>query len=359
MKNPRHSMRSSIRGGLAAALLLSSFGYSPNAAADAVAFMYHRFGESAYPSTNVRLEQFDAHLDHLAQAGYTVRPLEWIVARLNAGEALPDRTIAITIDDAYLSIYTEAWPRLRARGWPFTVFIATDPVDQGLPAHMSWDQVRELHEQGVTFANHSATHDHLVRRRPDENHADWRARVRADIERAQRRLIGELGSAPMLFAYPFGEYSLDLAEIVRGLGYVALGQHSGAIGPLSDRRALPRFPMAEAFADIDEFRSKAASLALPVIEHEPWDPVVTDPSQAPRLTFRLADSDARLSELSCFASRVGRIAVEAIEGETRVFTTRSPEPLPRGRSRYNCTAPSSEPGRFYWFSQPWLRLSGE
>lgn len=352
-------MRSWKVFGLAAAVLLSSFGYSDGANADAVAFMYHRFGESGFPSTNVRLEQFEAHLDHLAEAGYTVRSLEWIVARLEAGEPIPDRTVAITIDDAYLSIHTEAWPRLRARGWPFTVFIATDPVDQGLAAYMNWDQVREMHEAGVTFANHTATHDHLVRRAAGESEAAWRTRVSADIERAQARLIEQLGSAPMLFAYPFGEYDRALADLVRDLGYVAFGQHSGAIGALSDRRALPRFPMAEAFADIGEFRSKAASRALPVIEYEPWDPVVTDARAAPRLVMRLADSDARLGELACFASRVGEIPVESVEGETRTFATRAPEPLPRGRSRYNCTAPSPEAGRFYWFSQPWLRLSAD
>jgi poly-beta-1,6-N-acetyl-D-glucosamine N-deacetylase len=353
-------MRSLNRLVLAAVLLLSPFTYSAQAcAADAVAFMYHRFGEAAFPSTNVRLDQFEAHLHHLEQGGYTVRPLAWIIERLTAGEDLPDRTIAITIDDAYLSVYTEAWQRLRARGWPFTVFIATDPVDQGLTAYMNWRQVREMHDAGVTFANHSATHDYLVRRRAGESGVAWRDRVSGDIGQAQQRLREELGVAPMLFAYPFGEYDRALADLVRDLGYTAFGQHSGAIGARSDRRALPRFPMAEAYAGIDDFRLRAASRALPVIEYEPWDPVVTDASQAPRLTFRIAESDARLSELACFASGVGRIEVEAVSGETRVFTTRSPEPLPVGRSRYNCTAPSPEAGRFYWFSQPWLRQAAD
>lgn len=345
--------------GLAAAIALSSFGYSTDADADAVAFMYHRFGESDFPSTSVRLAQFEAHLDHLDEAGYTVRSLQWIVDRLAADEPIPDRTIAITVDDAYLSVYRHAWPRLRARGWPLTVFIATDSVDQGLPAYMNWDQVREMHDAGVTFANHSATHGHLVRRDAGESEGAWRDRVTADIGRAQERLVERLGSAPMLFAYPYGEYDLALAAIVDGLGYVAFGQHSGAIGAYSDRRALPRFPMAEPYAEIGEFRSKAASRALPVIEHAPRDPVVTGAGAAPRLVFRLADSDARLGELACFASGVGRIPVEPVRGKTRTFATRSPEPLPRGHSRYNCTAPSAEPGRFYWFSQPWLRPSAD
>jgi len=32
------------------------------------------------------------------------------------------------------------------------------------------------------------------------------------------------------------------------------------------------------------------------------------------------------------------------------------EPLGVGRSRYNCTMPSKENGRYYWFSKLWLRL---
>lgn len=345
---------------LTTAVLLSSFTYTARAqAADAVAFMYHRFGEADFPSTSVTLAQFDAHLDHLATAGYTVRPLEWIIARLEDGEPIPDRTVAITIDDAYLSIYTEAWPRLRARGWPFTVFVATDPVDLGLEGYLDWRQIRELHEHGVSFANHSASHDYLVRRLPGEDDGAWRERIRADIARAQQRLLDELGSAPMLFAYPFGEYDSALAGLVRELGYVAFGQHSGAIGMLSDPRALPRFPMAEAFADIGDFRSRAASRALPVTGVEPWDPVIRHGDQAPRMRFRLAESDARLDELACFASRQGRIEVRPVEGEERMFVTQAPQPLPPGRSRYNCTAPSAEPGRYYWFSQPWLRLPGE
>jgi hypothetical protein len=26
-------------------------------------------------------------------------------------------------------VFTEAWPRLKAKGFPFTVFVATDPID--------------------------------------------------------------------------------------------------------------------------------------------------------------------------------------------------------------------------------------
>jgi peptidoglycan/xylan/chitin deacetylase (PgdA/CDA1 family) len=353
-------------------LLLAGAAAGANAdTAGAVAFMYHRFGEAAYPSTSIRLDQFDAQLQYLAEAGYRVWPLQRIVDHLRRGEAIPDHTVALTVDDAFLSVYTQAWPRLKRRGWPLTVFVATDDIDKHLPAFMNWAQMREMQRDGATFANHSASHDYLIRRKPGEDAAAWRARVAADIGRAQQRLQQELGETPALFAYPYGEYSTALADVVRELGFVAaFGQQSGAIGAGSDLRALPRYPMAETYADMNEFRAKAASLALPVRTAEPWDPVVTT-ATAPRLTITLANSDAssdadsdtagdvRLDALNCFDNHGAKIVVEwnRKEAGTAVFTVHDRRKLPPGRSRYNCTAPSlSQPDRYYWFSHPWVRL---
>jgi peptidoglycan/xylan/chitin deacetylase (PgdA/CDA1 family) len=82
----------------------------------AVVFMYHRFGEDRYPSTSVRLEQFEAHLQFLAENDYRVWPLEQVVEHLKTGQAIPEHTVVITVDDAYLSTYTKAYPRLKERG---------------------------------------------------------------------------------------------------------------------------------------------------------------------------------------------------------------------------------------------------
>lgn len=320
----------------------------------AVILMYHHFGDDQYPSTNVRLDQFEAHLAYLDQAGYQVWPLSRVVEHIQQRKPFPARVVAITVDDAYLSVYTQAYPRLRARGWPFTVFVASDYIDRHYHAYMDWSQMREMHANGVTFANHSASHDYLVRRRAGESEADWHQRIRDDIQRDQRRLTEVMGEAPMLFAYPYGEFDTPLADLVAELGYVAFGQHSGAAGLGADTRALPRFPMAEKFAAMDDFRLKVASLALPVVKVEPWDPLLADTAAAPRLDVTLGESDARLKQLRCYLS--GEILdVEWLTGEARRFQVQADSPLPRGRSRYNCTAPSSQPGRYYWYSHPWLR----
>src|SRR6185503_355428 len=99
----------------------------------AVVFIYHRFGDDRYPSTDTKTEQFKAQLDWLAENHYEVWPLPRIVHYLQSGQAIPDHVVAITVDDAFQSFYDNAYPLLKERGWPFTVFVASDGVDSKQP----------------------------------------------------------------------------------------------------------------------------------------------------------------------------------------------------------------------------------
>ena len=103
---------------LAVAVTLAAGGGAVIAADSAVILQYHRFGEDAYPSTSVTIEQFEAHIEHLSTGGYTVLPVPEILAALDAGRSLPDRTIGITIDDATRSTFVEGWPRFEEAAFP-------------------------------------------------------------------------------------------------------------------------------------------------------------------------------------------------------------------------------------------------
>ncbi len=322
---------------------------------EAVVLMYHRFGEDEHPSTSVRTDQFEAHLEYLEDAGYTVVPLGDVVAAIRGEVELPDRAVAITVDDAYGSVYEVAYPRLKARSYPFTVFVATDTVDVGGRTYMTWQQMREMETGGATFANHGASHLSFVQRPGVVSESDRLARVRAEVDRAEHRLVEEVHPLPGVLAYPYGEYDRSVAELVVELGYVAFGQHSGAVGTASDLRALPRFPMAEAYANIDDFAVKVATRPLPVASVRPWDPVTT--SRRPGIEIALADTDADLERLACFVGGQGETAIKWIEPGRR-FTVSPKTDLAPGRNRVNCTAPSAANDRFFWFSHPWIVFSG-
>ncbi len=306
------------------------------AADSAVVFMYHRFGESSSPSTNIRIDQFEAHLKELAEGGYEVLALPSILSALKRGEALPDKTIALTIDDAYLSVYRVAWPRLKAARFPFTLFVATNPIDGKLRNYMNWDQIRELAKAGITIGSQTARHLHM---------ADSSARRNAaDLKKSNARFVAELGEKPKLFAYPYGEASLAVKTLVIAEGFVAaFGQHSGVVYDKADFSYLPRFALNEAYGNIDRFRLAANALPLPVSEITPRDPLLTD--NPPAFGFTVDPSLKQISRLACYHSGQGKLPVERLGRRVEV---RPKLAFPPGRTRINCTMPG--PGkRWRWF----------
>ncbi|MGH8369504.1 MAG: polysaccharide deacetylase family protein [Gammaproteobacteria bacterium] len=320
----------------------------------AVVFVYHRFGDERYPSTNIRLGQFDAQLNWLADNHYQVWSLPKIVNYLQQGKPIPDHVVAITIDDAFQSVYENAYPRLRARDWPFTVFVSTAAVDAKLPDYMTWDEMREMKQHGVTFGDHTVDHAHMVFRRTGENDLSWADRSRDQILKAQTRLQQELGTdtnaVPKLFAYPYGEYDQALAQMVTGLGYTAFGQESGVLSAPLDPRALPRYPVNEHYGDIATFELKADSLPLPVLSATPWNPLVRG-SNPPRLEITLQADAVSPDALHCYLNGPS-MPIDWLDGTRNRFALQATEPMSAGRTRYNCTAQMG--GRYYWYSHMWL-----
>ena len=333
----------------------------------AVILLYHHVSGQTPPSTSVTPAQFEQHLDYLAKHDYRVWPLERVLdAVLKGAEDIPERVVALTFDDAYESVYTEAYPRLSERGWPYTVFANTDAIDAGHSPYMSWAKLRELAEDEVAIENHSAAHAHMSRPEAGESARDWRRRVRADIKKADGRIAEEIGQAPELFAYPYGEDSPALAEVVAEDHEYGLAQRSGPVGPLTDPLSIPRFPMATGFASLDRLELAVRSRPLPVSETKTY-PSIGRPSGAgdsgdsgdsgdiESIELQVELGGFRAGQLNCFAGSGRRLETEMDgTGPYRVTIEVAGVGAP-GRNKINCTAPAADgSGDFYWFSWQWL-----
>ena len=350
--------RASAKLRAALASLLLALGLASPAAGQtggpsgAVIVMYHRFGEDSQPSTNIRLDQFERHLEILTNGDYNVVPLGTVVEALRTGTALPDRTVAITIDDAYRSVYREAWPRLRDAGLPFTLFVNTDGIGGGTNA-MTWDEIRELAEAGVEIGAHSAAHGHMA-------FMD-RGTVEADFARMTARFNAELGFVPTIYAYPYGEYSRELADMVEAAGYrAAFGQHSGVAYQGADLFTLPRFALNERYGEPDRFDLIVNALPLPATDVVPDGMLIAEnlgDSNPPLVGFTVNGAVGSLDRLSCFASTGDELELERL-GSGRV-EVRLATPLGPGRSRLNCTLPVPGPvERWRWLGIPFLLPGG-
>jgi len=322
----------------------------------ATVLIYHHVSEKMPASTSISPAHFIAQMDYLANNHFNVVPLTELTEKIRKGEALPDKTVAITFDDSYETVYDSAYPLLKKRGWPFTFFVNTDAVSTG-KLFVTWDQLREMAKHGVTIANHTTKHNHIVRANAGETHEEWQSRISSEITSAQQKIEQEIGSAPKIFAYPFGEYNADIKQILKKLGYMAFTQQAGVLNTDADLQTLPRFPFGGTFTELNDFIEKINTLSMPVSgvafyadKQHKLDDIIVKNGDKPYLVLTLKDPSL-LKKVNCFSSNEGAINAEVIDGKLWV---QSKQPFPQGRTKFNCTAASNERGRYYWYTQLWL-----
>ena len=298
----------------------------------AAVFVYHRFGENKYPSTNIKMLQFKKHIEELKKNNYNVVPLEEIVDSLINKRNLPTKAVALTIDDAFLSIYKKAWPILKKNNLPFTIFVSTEQIGK-TPTYMNWNQIRELAKSGVSIGHHTKSHYHLVTKD--------RETIINEIEEASEVFLKELGYIPDIFAYPYGEYSSEIKEIVKSNFKAAFGQQSGGIYNEIDLYELPRFSLNEQYGDLKRFKFAANSYGLKVENVLPEDKTIKD-FNPPLLGFNLLNNIE--SSIKCYPSHGIKANLTKI-GEKRI-EIRFDREFPKGRTRVNCT--TNDNGKWRW-----------
>ncbi|TVQ83829.1 MAG: hypothetical protein EA357_05240 [Micavibrio sp.] len=306
----------------------------PEDRSKAVFFVYYQIGEDQYPGANIQLERFREHIQEMRSNGYNVLPLPQIVAALKNGTKLPHHTIGITLEGAYRSTVENAVPLLLEAGLPFTLFITPERVDRAGGFYADWQDIRRLmRNDQVTIGAMPYTFRNLTRLDEDE--------TRRQISRARARFREETGSVPELFAFPYGEYTAGVQDILAEYGFTAaFAQHSGvAAQGASDLMALPRFTMTDRYGGLDRFRLTARSLPFPVTEEIPETMFRDEDISASQLIgFTLPESlrDAEGTP-ACFISGIGKIDLQ-ITADGRV-TVPPVENFTERRTRMNCTLP--------------------
>ena len=241
--------------------------------------IYHRFGEDKYPTTNIDVERFREQLEYLKNNDYTVIPLQQLVGYLQEGKTLLERSVVITIDDGYRSVYENAWPLLKEFGYPFTVFLYAKATEDRHWNYMTWEQVMEMKNAGVDFQNHGFAHEHMAFMPSGMAMDEYRAWIRADLAVSTRILSEELKERPRFFAVPYGEYNKVILEEIRSFGYEAiLLQDPGSVSSHTDPFAIPREPiLGNDWATMKHFQMVLERVDLPITAQIPAAGNLSDP----------------------------------------------------------------------------------
>ncbi len=254
--------------------------------------MYHRFGESKYPSTNISINNFKKHLELVKDERITI---------INPGDfenklfkSSKERKLLLTIDDGFTSFYENAWPILKKEKIPFILFVNTREV--GSFGYMNWAQIREISKS--TFAhigNHSHSHEYMV---------DWQKKeIKKDILKSINIFEKELGYKSEFFSYPFGEYSLEFRSLISELGFkYAFGQHSGVIDASKHNLELPRYPINEKYGELKRFKSLLKTLPLKYEYLKPEEKYIKDSENPPKVYIKFFDKYNNINQLNCFSN---------------------------------------------------------
>ena len=317
--------------------LLVSSAFANEVKNSATVFMYHKFGVSKYPSTSVTIDQLNSHIEELTKEKYTIKSLDFIIDTIINDGDLPANTIGISVDDADKSFLEVGWPLFKENNIPVTLFVTTGTISNN-QKYINWDQIRKLKEEGVVIGAHSHTHAHM----PDISIEE----VRDEIETSNKIFLKELGEIPTLFAFPYGETTDEIIELVKEFKFkVAFGQHSGIINETSNMYYLPRFSLNERYGEIDRVKFAASSKGLGVYDFIPQNPTIKQ--NPPFIGFSLLD-DKKAQSLDCFIfDSKGQVDREIYKFNERIEIRLSRELSP-GRSRMNCTVKDSE-GNWRWF----------
>jgi len=321
------------------------------AASSGVITLYHHVATDTPPSTSISPADFRGHLEYLQDNDYIVMPLDRMVEDLRAGREIPDKAVAITFDDGYISIYDTAFPMLQEFGMPFTLFLSTDPINQNQSNYMNWAQIREMADAGVIIANHMVYHPYMLDRQPGEDDATWIRRNREELLEAERTIAEHTGQNHRYLAYPYGEFDPAIKRMLAEEGFTGFAQNSGAMGPDSDYLALPRYPLASIYADLDTARTKFESLAFSARIVEPESPVTS--AASPAITLQFSPGAYNLSQIGCFANSKA-IPMEWIDRDQGIVELRPTDRFSGRRWRYICTAPLPGTSRYFWYSVQWI-----
>ncbi|GAB1445599.1 MAG: polysaccharide deacetylase family protein [Cyclobacteriaceae bacterium] len=317
---------------------------------EVVCFVYHRFGDNRFPTTNISINDFEEHLMWLTDHHYQVLSLSDAIDYLSNNTPVK-KTAVISIDDGYKSFFNNGLPLLRQYKFPATLFINTETVGAG--DYMDWQQLKEATEQKIEIGNHTHTHDYFLNRPPNVRYSDFEN----DLKSAQQLIKEKLGITSKVFAYPYGEFDKKMKTIVKSNGFQgAAAQNSGVMNSITDKYQIPRFPMSEHYAKM--FYEKASMQSLKVIKKSPEENLIPNSTNKPLLTLTIDTKGLLMNQLQCFVQG-GDCKINILNHNDRQMelTLQSMSDLTqRRRTLYTLTAPDSA-GNWYWFSHLWVNPS--
>ncbi|PIF04065.1 MAG: polysaccharide deacetylase [Arcobacter sp.] len=204
--------------------------------ANAHIFIYHRFGDERYKSTNTTTQELIKQFDYFKNNKYKVVPLSLILEKLEKKEKIPDKWIALTIDDAYKSFYDNGLEIFKKYNYPFSLYVYVEATHSNYTDYMSWEEIKESAKYGE-IGLHSYAHKRLQNLTKEQ--------LIEDTKKAFEIFLKNTNITPTTYAYPFGEFNQQVRDILEdNFNFRAiLNQNIGTVNEKTDIYDIPRIAL--------------------------------------------------------------------------------------------------------------------
>lgn len=300
------------------ALLFLSFGSLYAAPADGVRVSvlgYHDFAdEGEQTEMRIRSSKFRAQMQTLKDLGLPVITMSDFEAWKAGKMAINDKSVVITIDDGWKSVYTYAYPILREFGFPFHLFLYRDYVDGGGRA-LTTEMIEEMKKHGASIGSHSVSHPYPAtvkdaRRKGPEAYETF---LRHEMGESKRFLESKFGEPVDTYAYPGGFQTEEMFPLAKQVGY----EHLFTVQPAKVRRdhdnfSIPRYIILGTHDSIFELAISFSESAVTAANSR----VTSLPAQAtafPVLPLPGAITEDRLPVISVDLSKLSDLDLKSLK----------------------------------------------
>ena len=182
--------------------------------------VYHNFNPTIPGSMTLKPDKFETQIKWLKDNGFTIIPLQEAVAYLQGKRtSLPEKSVVITADDGWESVYKYMVPIVKKNNIPVTLFIYPETISEGKNA-MSWDQLKELQKTGLfDIQSHTDWHPNFKQERKRRSADSYQQFVSKELAHSKNTLEEKLGIKVTLLAWPFGIYDTSLENAAAKAGY--------------------------------------------------------------------------------------------------------------------------------------------
>jgi peptidoglycan/xylan/chitin deacetylase (PgdA/CDA1 family) len=180
--------------------------------------VYHKFSKHVSDRMTVREDVFEEQMAFLKRNGYRVITLDDLFDFLDRKRPIPRKSVVITFDDGWRSMYEIAYPILRRYGYPATLFVYTDLIHPS-NVTLDWGKIREMARNGIDVQCHSKTHRSLGKMEEEETLQAYFEAVRAELIESAKIIKRQTNKDVKYLAYPFGDTNSVLIAVLRKLGF--------------------------------------------------------------------------------------------------------------------------------------------